>query len=74
MDTTDWLIAAIVAAPVVATLAAPGLTAAVIRLARSRAQRVRHVDVSGADLYSGGVPMTEIQFREMFAAHPGRPR
>jgi hypothetical protein len=68
MDTTEWLIAATVAAPVLTTLVSPGFTAAVIRLARTRAQRVKHVPVSGTDLYNSGVPMTEAQFREVFAA------
>ncbi|MGH3219406.1 MAG: hypothetical protein ACRDPY_11970 [Streptosporangiaceae bacterium] len=69
MDTTEWLIAATVAGPVLATLAAPGFTGAVLRLVRVRAQRVKHVEVSGTDLYELGVPMTEAQFRGMFAAY-----
>lgn len=68
MDTTEWLITATVAAPVLTTLAAPGFIRAVDRLARARAQRVKHVPVSGSDLYGQGVPMTEAQFREMYAA------
>jgi len=63
------LIMATVAGPVLATLAAPGFIAAVLKLARARARRVKYVNVSGADLYSSGVPMTETQFREVFAAY-----
>jgi hypothetical protein len=69
VDTTDWLIAATVAAPVLTTLVTPGFTGAILQLARARARRVKHIDASGADLYSSGVPMTEGQFREMFAAY-----
>jgi hypothetical protein len=68
MDITELLIAATVAGPVLAALAAPGLTAAVVTLARTRGRRVKHVDVSGADLFACGVPMTEAQFREMWAS------
>ena len=69
MDTTQWLIVATIAAPVLATLAAPGFTRAVTDLARARAHRVKHVDATGADLYHSGVPMNEKQFREMFATY-----
>jgi hypothetical protein len=69
MDTTEWLIAATVAGPILATLAAPGFTGAVFQLVRAREQRVKHVEVSGTDLYELGVPMAEGQFREMFAAY-----
>jgi hypothetical protein len=68
MDTTSWLIVATVAGPVADALVTPGFTRAVLRLARSRAQRVQHVEASGADLYNDGVPLTETQFREAWAA------
>jgi hypothetical protein len=69
MSTTQMLILATAAGPVLGTLASPGFIAAVLRLARARAQRVRHVACSGADLYRCGVPLTESQFREMFATY-----
>lgn len=69
MNTTDLLIAATVAGPVLATLVAPGFAAAVFKLARARAQRVKHIDVSGTDLYLSGVPLSETQFRDVFAAY-----
>lgn len=69
MNTTDLLIAATVAGPVLATLVAPGFTTAVFKLARARAQRVKHIDVSGTDLYLSGVPLSETQFRDVFAAY-----
>ena len=68
MDTTSCLIVATVAGPVAGALVTPGFTRAVLRLARSRAQRVQHVEASGADLYNDGVPLTETQFREACAA------
>jgi hypothetical protein len=46
----------------------PTLTKALLALARARAQRVEHVPVSGTQLYNNGVPLTEEQFREVFAA------
>ena len=55
MNTTDLLIIATAAGPVAATLVAPGFTGAVLALARARARRVKHVPVSGADLYRSGV-------------------
>lgn len=69
MNTTDLLIIATIAGPVAATLVAPGFTSAVLMLARARVQRVRHVPASGTDLYRNGVPLTETQFREVFAAY-----
>jgi hypothetical protein len=69
MNTTGMLILATVVGPVLGTLAAPGFIAAVLRLARARAQKVQHVVAGGADLYRCGVPMTESQFREMFATY-----
>ena len=68
MDTTGWLITATFAGPVLGALAAASLIGAVLRLARARAQRVEHVEASGTDLYHNGVPLTEVQFREAFAA------
>ena len=69
MNTTDLLIIATAAGPVAATLVAPGFTSAVLMLASARARRVRHVPVGGTDLYRSGVPLTETQFREVFAAY-----
>jgi hypothetical protein len=68
MDTTDWLITATFVGPVLGAIAATSLIGSVLRLARARAQRVEHVPASGTDLYHNGVPMTETQFREAFAA------
>lgn len=67
MDTTDLLIIATAAGPIAASLLAPGFTSALLALARVRAHRVKHVPVSGADLYHRGVPLDEAQFREAFA-------
>jgi hypothetical protein len=69
MNTTDWLIIATAAGPIVATLVAPGFIGAVLKLAKARAQRVQHVPASGTDLYHNGVPLTETQFRKVFAAY-----
>src|SRR6266700_318029 len=69
MNTTDLLIIATAAGPVVATLVAPGFISAVLMLAKARAQHVQHVPASGTDLYHNGVPLTETQFREVFAAY-----
>lgn len=48
MNTTDLLIIATAAGPIVATLVAPGFTGAVLAPERARARRVQHVPVSGA--------------------------
>jgi hypothetical protein len=69
MNTTDLLIIATAAGPIVATLVAPGFTSAVLALTGARARRVQHVAVSGTSLYRSGVPLTETQFREVFAAY-----
>ena len=69
MNTTDWLIIATAAGPIFATLAAPGFIGAVLKLAKARARRVQHIPASGTDLYHNGVPLTETQFREVFAAY-----
>jgi hypothetical protein len=69
MNTTDWLIIATAAGPIVATLVAPGFTGAVLKLAGARARRIQHVPATGTDLYNNGVPLTETQFREVFAAY-----
>ena len=69
MNTTDLLIIATAAGPIVATLVAPGFTGAVLALTRARALRVQHVAVSGTSLFHNGVPLTESQFREVFAAY-----
>ncbi|MGH3121757.1 MAG: hypothetical protein ACRDND_12140 [Streptosporangiaceae bacterium] len=50
-----------------------GLITAVVKLAKIRARRVKHVAVSGADLYRNGVPLTEAQFREAWAALHAEP-
>ncbi|MDQ2814660.1 MAG: hypothetical protein M3Z75_23075 [Actinomycetota bacterium] len=69
MNTTEWLITATVAGPVIAAFLTAGFTGAIRGLAEARAQRIKHVPVSGADLYAHGVPLTEAQFREVFAAY-----
>lgn len=68
MDTTGWLITATFAGPILGALAATSLIGAALRLARARAQRVKHVPVSGEELYVNGVPLSESQFRELWAA------
>jgi hypothetical protein len=72
MDTTSWLIIATGAGPVIGAvagaLAAPSFTNALRSLASARASRVEHVEASGSDLYANGVPLTETQFRDAFAA------
>jgi hypothetical protein len=67
MDTTDLLITATAVGPALATVVTPGFTSAVSALAR----RVKHIEVKGADLFRCGVPMTETQFREFWAAFQG---
>lgn len=73
MDTTHLLIVATAAGPVagaiVGAAVAPGLTRAVAALAGARARRVKHVEVSGADLFACGVPLDEAQFRGLWAAY-----
>jgi hypothetical protein len=69
MDTTTMLITATAVGPALATLVAPGFTGAVAGLARSHARRVKHIEVSGAELFAGGVPMTEAQFRDLWGAY-----
>lgn len=68
MDSTGWLIVATFAGPVLGALAATGFIAALLKVAKARAQQVKHVPVSGTDLYAKGVPLTESQFRELYAA------
>jgi hypothetical protein len=68
MDTTGWLITATFVGPVLGAVAATSLIGAVLRLARARAERIEHVPASGTDLYHNGVPLTEAQFREVWAA------
>jgi hypothetical protein len=68
MDSTGWLITATFAGPVLGALAATSLIGAALRLARARAQRVKHVPVGGGELYRNGVPLSESQFRELWAA------
>jgi hypothetical protein len=67
MDSTGWLILGTFVGPVLGALAATGLIAALLNLAKARAQRVKHVP-SGTDLWANGVPLTEEQFRELYAA------
>jgi hypothetical protein len=57
-----------VASGIAGNLFAPSVTKAVLRLATARAEHVKHVPVSSADLYHYGVPLDEAQFRESFAA------
>lgn len=68
MDSTGWLILATFAGPILGALAATGLIAALLKLAKARAQQVKHVPVSGTDLWVNGVPLTGEQFRELYAA------
>jgi len=68
MSESDLLIAATAAGPSVGALADRALTGSLAKLTRTRAQRVNYVSVSGADLYNDRVPLTEAQFREVFAA------
>jgi hypothetical protein len=68
MDSTGWLILGTFVGPVLGALAATGLIAALLNLANARAQKVKHVPVSGTDLWTNGVPLTESQFRELYTA------
>jgi hypothetical protein len=68
MDSMGWLILATFLGPIAGAFAATGLIAALLNLARARAQRVKHVPASGTDLWANGVPVTEEQFRELYAA------
>ncbi len=70
MDLNTLLIAIVgpILGGIAGALASPGFTGALVRLAKTRAQRVEHVPATGADLYSNGVPLTEAQFRDAFAA------
>jgi hypothetical protein len=68
MDSTGWLILGTFLGPVFGALAATALISTLLKLARAKAQRVKHVPVSGTDLYANGVPLTESQFRELWAA------
>lgn len=53
---------------VVVAVLSPTLGRAIMMLARARGLHVKHVPVSGTDLYNNGVPLTEQQFREAFGA------
>jgi hypothetical protein len=70
MNPNLWLIAIgpVIVGAVLGAVLSPGLGRAVLALARARAQRVKYVPVSGAHLYAYGVPLTDEQFREAFAA------
>jgi len=65
---THWLIFATFTGPIVGAILAAGIVGLMIRLTRARAQQIKHVAVSGTDLYHRGVPLDEAQFREVFAA------
>jgi hypothetical protein len=58
-----------VLAAVIGALLSPSVGKGLAMLAGSRARRIKHVPVDGADLYANGVPMTEVQFRAVFAAY-----
>ncbi len=70
MNPNPWLIAIVpvILAAVLGAVLSPSMARAVLALARARAQRVKYVPVSGTHLYANGVPLTEEQFREAFAA------
>jgi len=70
MNPNPWLIAIVpvIVGAVLGAVLSPGLGRAALALARARARRVKYVPVSGAHLYAYGVPLTEEQFREAFAA------
>jgi hypothetical protein len=70
MNPNPWLIAIVpvILAAVLGAVLSPSMARAVLALARARAQRVKYVPVSGTYLYANGVPLTEKQFREAFAA------
>jgi hypothetical protein len=70
MTPNPWLIAIVpvIVGAVLGAVLSPGVARAVLALARARAQRIKYVPVSGTYLYANGVPLTEEQFREAFAA------
>ena len=70
MNPNPWLIAIVpvVLGAVLGAVLSPVMAKALLALARARAQRVMHVPASGTHLYTNGVPLTEEQFREAFAA------
>lgn len=68
MSTAAWLVIATFMGPVIAILVGAGVVGLVVKIMNTRAQRVEHVDADGADLYHHGVPLTEAQFREAWAA------
>ena len=68
MDTTDWLIVATAVGPIAGSLLSPITGGAIMQLARARARRIKHVPATGADLMNNGVPLTEGQFRDAWAA------
>jgi len=72
MDKNTWLLVIVtggVPGAVIGTLLSSGIRSAILALARSRARRVKYVPVDGAELYSNGVPLNEVQFRAVFAAY-----
>jgi hypothetical protein len=72
MDKNTWLLIIVaggVPGAVVGALLSSGIRQAILALARAQARRVKYVPVDGAELYTSGVPMDEVQFRAAFAAH-----
>jgi len=63
-----WLILATFLGPVLGAGVAAGVIGGLLKVANGRAQHVRYVAANGADLYNLGVPLTQAQFREAFAA------
>jgi hypothetical protein len=63
------LIVATFTGPILGALAATGLIAAILKLAKTRARRVEHINADGADLYRHGYPLDEAQFRAAYAAY-----
>ncbi len=58
-----------VLAAVIGSLLSPSVGKGLLTLAGARARRIKHVPVSGAELYANGVPMDEAQFRDVFASY-----
>jgi hypothetical protein len=58
-----------VLAAVIGALLSPSVGKGFLALAGARRRQIKHVQVSGAELYANGVPMEEAQFRSAFAAY-----
>lgn len=58
-----------VLAAVIGALLSPSVGKGLLDLAGARAGRIKHVQVSGGELYANGVPMDEAQLRSVFAAY-----